>query len=551
MITVPGISVSPSTNIFNEAEKFLDTPPAIPEQLSKVNQKLPKVNQNEVRLESESDKTVFLRLSRDSSVTSLSNCDLPFKSDSETFQADSETVQFVPKTESKINLANKVVKNNTDPSQDKAEALKINKKIEGSSSVEQKFLDTVPTIPSQIEAKWERESDNLLCQSEDEISKSDSEMVQFVPKTEKKINNVDGVFNANSDPSISLNKQFVSTSNNVSSATDQKFLVTAETIPLQLPRTDQIEAQLEKESDNAVFLLTKTDKIMTIVSDDNLQGQSEDEALKPDSELVQFVPKTEFKISNAKEVLKTKSDPSISLDKTKLFCKDKQFVSTSNDVSLAEDQKFLDNAETIPSQLPRTNQIEAQWEKGSDNAVFLPIKTDKIMTIVSDDNLQGKIEDETSKPDSELVQFVPKTEMKINDVDEVLNTKSDPCISLDRIKLLCEDKQIVSTSNEVSSAIDQKFLKRAEIIPLLAPKANQIEEQWEKESDNALFLQKKTDEIMTIVSDGDLPCQSKGATSKADDDALSIQPHSQVNRAHPKQFIRDDTALSETSGIGV
>ena len=55
---------------------------------------------------------------------------------------------------------------------------------------------------------------------------------------------------------------------------------------------------------------------------------------------------------------------------------------------------------------------------------------------------------------------------------------------------------------------------------------------------------------MTIVSDGDLPCQSKGATSKADDDALSIKPHSQVNRAHPKLFIRDDTALSETSGIG-
>lgn len=70
----------------------------------------------------------------------------------------------------------------------------------------------------------------------------------------------------------------------------------------------------------------------------------------------------------------------------------------------------------------------------------------------------------------------------------------------------------------------------------------------EKDIDKSVFLEKKADQIMTILSDDDLPCQSEASeTSKADDDTLSIKAQTQVDNAHPKLIIRDDTTLSETS----
>ena len=78
---------------------------------------------------------------------------------------------------------------------------------------------------------------DLLCQSEDEASKSDLELAESVPKTEMKINDAKEIFETDTNPSISVLKK-------VSSDVDQKFLDTAEAIPTQLPRTNQIETQL-------------------------------------------------------------------------------------------------------------------------------------------------------------------------------------------------------------------------------------------------------------------------------------------------------------------
>ena len=93
--------------------------------------------------------------------------------------------------------------------------------------------------------------------------------------------------------------------------------------------------------------------------------------------------------------------------------------------------------------------------------------------------------------------------------------------------LLLHSTSLPTTAN-AQTIEEQKFTDTNQSIPIV-PKANQIEAQWEKASDNAVSVQ-SADQITTLLSDGK-------TFIDAANDVLSIKPHNQVDATHPKPFI--------------
>ena len=93
--------------------------------------------------------------------------------------------------------------------------------------------------------------------------------------------------------------------------------------------------------------------------------------------------------------------------------------------------------------------------------------------------------------------------------------------------LLLHSTSLSPTANALTTE-EQKFTDTNQSISIV-PKANQIEAQWEKASDNAVSVQ-SADQITTLLSDGK-------TFIDAANDVLSIKPHNQVDATHPKPFI--------------